>query len=178
MRRDIFCRMWDMNDKNNTTKTVASAMFREVFVALADELDCKKSQVPAYLGISYDIFIKIYELGKIPRPQILARIADKFNCSVEFLLGRTKDQSFERSQKNASFTERLTELENRYGKTDYYVSSKLHVSTNYITNWRKKNYTPSFDILLTIADLFSTSLDYLLGRTDDSEPYEIVLDWN
>ena len=51
---------WDMNDKNNTTKTVASAMFREVFVALADELDCKKSQVPAYLGISYDIFIKIY----------------------------------------------------------------------------------------------------------------------
>lgn len=94
------------------------------------------------------------------------------------MLGRTKDQSFERSHKTVSFTERLTELENRYGKTDYYVSSKLHVSTNYITNWRKKNYTPSFDILLTIADLFSTSLDYLLGRTDDSEPYEIVPDWN
>ena len=167
-----------MTDKNSTTKTVTSAMFREVFTAFADELDCKKSQVPAYLGISYDIFIKIYELGKIPRPKILARIADKFNCSVEFLLGRTKDASFERSEKNASFIERLTKLERKYGKTDYYVSTKLHITTNYITNWRKKNYTPSFDILLTIADLFGTSLDYLLGRTDDSEPYEIVPDWN
>ena len=36
-----------MTDKNSTTKTVTSAMFREVFTALADELDCKKAQVPA-----------------------------------------------------------------------------------------------------------------------------------
>ena len=95
-------------------------MFREVFTAFADELDCKKSQVPAYLGISYDIFIKIYELGKIPRPKILARIADKFNCSVEFLLGRTKDASFERSEKNASFIEIRQNRLLRLHKTAYY----------------------------------------------------------
>lgn len=165
-------------NREGSAKTISSAMFREVFVSLVDELECKKSQVPAYLGINYDIFIKIYELGKIPRPLILARIADKFNCSVEFLLGRTKDTSFEKTSAPATFVERLTALEERFEKKDYYVATKLHVSTNYITNWRKNNYTPSFDTLLTVADLFNTSLDYLLGRTDDYSAYELVSDWN
>ena len=62
--------------------------------------------------------------------------------------------------------------------TDYSVAMKLHVATNYITNWRNNNYTPCFDSLVILSEIFHTSLDYLLGRTDDESPYPLDPEWN
>lgn len=36
-----------------------------------------------------------------------------------------------------------------------------------ITNWKKGNRFPKYDVLIKIADYFDCSLDYLLDRTDD-----------
>ena len=159
-------------------KYIASAMFKDVFLSFISDMEIKKSKIPAELGISYDIFCKIVDFGKIPRPQILVRISDKLNCSVEYLLGRTKDETFEMATDRASFLERLDYFEKKLHVSDYFVARKLHVSANYITNWRKSNYTPSFDNLVILSEVFNTSLDFLLAPTAEEAPYKIDPDWH
>ena len=63
-----------------------SEIFKQRFLELIDDLDCKKSEIPTMLNIDYNIFIKITEFGIIPKPVVLIRIADYFNISVEYLL--------------------------------------------------------------------------------------------
>lgn len=168
-------------DRESRPKYIYSIKFKDNFNAFVQDLiqdnNYKKSQIPVIIGISYDNFKKISDFGKIPRPNILTRIADKAGYSIEYLLGRTKEDYFEKSDKAASFLERFDLLKNKYKLSDYAVAMKLHIATNYITNWRNKNYTPCIDYLIILSEIFKTSIDFLLGRTDDDTPYKIDPDW-
>ena len=48
----------------------------------------------------------------------------------------------------------------------YLLSEKLGVSVRLISYWENGERECDFKTLISIADLFSTSVDYLLGRTD------------
>ena len=143
-----------------------SEAFQEIFKELISEVDCKRSKLPQLLGIEYDVFTKIVEYGRLPKPVILVRIADYFDVSLEYLLGRTPDRCFIRSEENKTFHERYEALKAENGWTDYVIAQKLHVFTSYTTNWRKKKYIPSLNNLLYLSEHFGVTLDYLLGRTE------------
>lgn len=58
---------------------------------------------------------------------------------------------------------------------------KLNVTKQSISNWENNNIQPSIDMLVKIADCFSVSTDFLLGRdtrkyldVSDLSPTEIV----
>lgn len=158
-----------------------SEEFQQVFSELTEELSerqkCKKSEIPNLLGISYTIYTNILNFGKIPRPLVLMRIADVFGISVEYLLGRTHDDVFEPSEKPTGFLTRYRELKEMQQITDYVISKHLHVSTSYPANWKKKGFLPSLKNLIILSDLFEVSLDYLLGRTDDSSRFLPIESW-
>lgn len=153
--------------------------FKQRFTDLIEDLECKRYKIPSTIGIDYDTFLKITEYGKIPKPVVVMRIADYFQVSVDYLLGRTNNKFFEKTEMNVSFGDRYKELKQspqsigKGGKkwTDYAVASHLHISTAYITNWKKYHYIPSLDNLIILSELFGVSLDYLLGRTDDPTIY-------
>lgn len=67
-----------------------SAKFKQRFLDLTGDMDCKKSQIHKILNIDYNIYLKISEFGVIPKPVILMRIADYFNISIGFLIGNTE----------------------------------------------------------------------------------------
>ncbi len=148
-----------------------SEKFKQRFLDLTGDLDCKKSQIPEILEIDYNVYIKISEFGVIPKPVILIRIADYFNISIEYLLGRTDVNAFYKSENKVTFWERYNFLKELYNLTDYAIAQKLHISTSYTTNWKKKNYLPSIINLIELSEIFKVSIDYLLGRTDDRTPY-------
>ena len=50
------------------------------------------------------------------------------------------------------------------GYTQVSLAQKLSVSKQAVSNWETGNIQPSIDMLLRIADLFSVTTDYLLGR--------------
>ncbi len=141
--------------------------FKNRFIELINDLDCNKSDIPKLLNINYNAFIKISEFGIIPKPIILMRIADYFNISVEYLLGRTDNSYFSKSSTNENFLTRYQQLKTENNLTDYAVAQKLHISTSYTTNWKNKNYMPSIVNLIVLSETFKVSIDYLLGRTDD-----------
>lgn len=148
-----------------------SEEFKRRFIELIGDLDCKKSEIPKLLNIDYNVYIKIAEFGTIPKPVVLMRIADRFNVSVEYLLGRTDNPYFFKAETVSTFLERYRALKSENNLTDYAIAQKLHITTSYTTNWKNKKYMPSIINLIELSEAFKVSIDYLLGRTDDREKF-------
>ena len=55
-------------------------------------------------------------------------------------------------------------IESNLSRAD--LASKLNVSVRLISYWENGERECDFDMLIKISDLFSTSIDYLLGKKD------------
>ena len=64
------------------------------------------------------------------------------------------------------FFERLSELRIEYNLSRAQLAEKLNVSVRLISYWENGQRECDFDMLIKIADLFSVSIDYLLGRKE------------
>ena len=64
------------------------------------------------------------------------------------------------------FAERLYELRTEKNLTRVELSQKLCVSVRLISYWENGERECDFDMLIKLAELFSVSIDYLLGRRD------------
>lgn len=64
------------------------------------------------------------------------------------------------------FGKRLRELRTEANLTRVDLANKLNVSTRLISYWENGERECSFDMLILIANVFNTSVDYLLGRFD------------
>ena len=149
-----------------------SEKLKNRFLELIGDLECKKSEIPRLLNIDYNIYIKITEFGIIPKPVVLIRIADYFNVSIEYLLGRTDNSYFVKAETASAFLDRYQALKLEKNLTDYAIAQKLHITTSYTTNWKNKKYMPSIINLIELSEIFKVSIDYLLGRTEDRDVYK------
>lgn len=62
--------------------------------------------------------------------------------------------------------EQLNSLRLENGYTRSQLAEKLNVSVRLISYWENGKRECDFDTLIKIANLFSVSIDYLLGRKD------------
>lgn len=65
------------------------------------------------------------------------------------------------------FASRLAELRNSRHLTQYELADRLQLSRAQIGNYEQGTREPDFQTLITFADFFDVSVDYLLRRTDD-----------
>ncbi len=63
-----------------------------------------------------------------------------------------------------SLGQRLTELRKKKGWTQEELAKKLNVSPQAVSKWEKDVSFPDVTLLTTIAEIFDTSVDYLLGH--------------
>lgn len=158
-------------------KYIYSLKFKDIFTELAEDMECKVSERAKNIGLNYSTYTSIVNFGKIPKPKILIRISDHFMISLENLLGRSTKIPYDGTVQRTNFNDRLEILKKKHSLTDYKIARKLHIETNYLTNWRQNNYIPSFDYLITLTDIFKVTLDYLLGISDDDSNFEPSDDW-
>ena len=64
------------------------------------------------------------------------------------------------------FFEQFNSLRLENGYTRSQLAEKLNVSVRLISYWENGKRECDFDMLIKIANLFSVSIDYLLGRKD------------
>lgn len=62
--------------------------------------------------------------------------------------------------------ERIKQLRLAYKLNQVEFGRKLGVTKQCVSNWENNNIQPSVEMLMKIADLFSVTTDYLLGRDD------------
>lgn len=68
--------------------------------------------------------------------------------------------------KENSFGRILKELRESKGLSQRKLGDDLGVSNQTVSFWETSQRECDFDTLIAIADYFSVSVDYLLGRTD------------
>lgn len=60
--------------------------------------------------------------------------------------------------------ERIKELRLLNGYNQVELAKKLEITKQTVSNWENNNIQPSIEMLEALANLFSVSTDYLLGR--------------
>ena len=70
-----------------------------------------------------------------------------------------------------SFSERLVSLRKANHLTQKQLAEALHMSPLAIQHYEAQRRKPAFDVLISLADYFNVSLDYLVGRTDNPQIY-------
>ena len=61
-------------------------------------------------------------------------------------------------------SERIKELRLLNGYNQVKLAKRLEITKQTVSNWENNNIQPSIEMLEALADLFSVSTDYLLGR--------------
>ena len=69
-----------------------------------------------------------------------------------------------------TFAERLKELREKRGLLQKAVASDLNIGNTTLSNYEQNVSSPNPEMLIAIADYFDTTVDYLLGRTDNPDP--------
>ncbi len=67
-----------------------------------------------------------------------------------------------------NLNENIKKLRLAHGYNQIAFGNLLGVTKQCVSNWENDNVLPSIEMLVKMADLFSVSTDYLLGRTEDA----------
>lgn len=65
---------------------------------------------------------------------------------------------------------RIKELRNSKGVSQQKLAEALGVSRSTVAMWETGNSEPDSEMLITIANYFDVSVDYLLGKTEQKNP--------
>lgn len=66
-------------------------------------------------------------------------------------------------------SDNIFKLLDEKGITAYELSKKTGISTGNISNWKTQKLMPNAQKLEVLADFFNCSIDYLLGREEESK---------
>lgn len=72
--------------------------------------------------------------------------------------------------------ERLKECRLRLGITKQEAAKRIQISQPAYLRYEAGSRTPSIQIISKMAEVFSTSTDYLIGKSADSTPDRIVIE--
>lgn len=79
---------------------------------------------------------------------------------------------------NSSLSERLKSARENLGITKAEAARRLNLSKIGYCRYEYGERTPSYQTLEVIAQCFNTSIDYLLGASNNPKPTQIVVDQN
>ena len=143
--------------------------FKKRIRELSGETKLNYSDLIKKIGINEHPFSHAINYGIIPSTRTLIRMADYFEVTIDYLLGKTDDEVFYPSEENADFFSRITHLCAEKGLTFYKASIECHLDKSYISRWVRLKKLPTLELLEIVADYFCVTLDYLLGRTDERD---------
>lgn len=69
---------------------------------------------------------------------------------------------------------RIKKLREEVGWRQEDLAKKLDVGKSTVGEWETGKKTPRPDKLIKLAEIFNTSIDYLLGKTDNKDPIDEI----
>ncbi len=90
-------------------------------------------------------------------------IANYFNCSLDFLAGRSETVIDFIPKERPPFYEHLTHLLADKKITKYRINTETKIKSSHFVDW-KNGSEPQIYSLIELADYLNISLDYLVGR--------------
>ncbi len=140
--------------------------FQKRISQLVDDSDYNRTDLRALIGLSSTAFTNAVVYGILPTPKTLLKIANFFEVSLNYLLGKCETNDYSPASNKTSFHKRFTQLCKEKSVTHYKVALDCGFADSLIVRWYGKNYLPSLDTLELLCDYFKVTPDYLLGRSD------------
>ncbi|MCL2555910.1 MAG: transcriptional regulator [Firmicutes bacterium] len=114
------------------------------------------------LSVIYDWFKK----KRIPNLNSLIAVSNYFECSIDYLCGRTEHNFFRKSNNLSTFSKRFRLLIEKKKVTRRKLSAEVNLSMGCIQRFLADTGKPLFYSLIRLADYFECSIDYLVGLSD------------
>ncbi len=135
----------------------------ERLTELMKEKEISNKEIAKVLGVSLGT-VGYWKKGKnnMRLPQFIA-IADYFNCSLDFLAGRSETVIDFIPKKCPPLYEHLKLILASKKITKYRMCADTKIKSSHLTDW-KNGAEPQIYSLIELADYLDISLDYLLGR--------------
>lgn len=139
--------------------------------------------IAAAIGVTANS-LSAYAYGDaMPNAYNLARIADYYGVSMDYLMGRTVMGRTEEMKSSFvannydSFHERLRNIIDKQrlkGKSVRIIANEIGIIQNSLRSYTYGVSFPSASSLAMIADCYGVSMDYLMGRIAVTEKERIV----
>lgn len=113
--------------------------------------------------------VYLYLQGSFPSVQNAVKMANYFNCSLNYLLGLSDNATacnFGETYDVTLFLQRYNKLLEDKSVTHYQVQKELNFGNSAYQKW-KLGKEPKIETLIKIAKHFDCSVDYLIGRSND-----------
>ena len=141
------------------------ATFPERLTELMAEKEIKSRDLAANIGVSNST-VADWKRGKFHLFLSNAiKLADFFECSIDYLVGRSNDYSNFSSKPCPSFYPQFIAVMKECGVSTYRLRLDSAISGRHLTKW-KQGADPLIVTLITAADFLKVTLDHLVGRED------------
>lgn len=109
--------------------------------------------------------ISHYLLGKrFPTVESLVKLADFFNCSTDFLLGREEENRTLVFKQCPPFCQRIAYLKEQTGMSAQKFYQGFGISKTCYYGWLNGSRKPTVDNIIVLAEKLDYRVDYILGR--------------
>ncbi len=148
---------------------------------LREDNDLKQKDISLILKISREIYSQ-YETERYNiSNDNLRKISKFYNKSVDYILYRT-DNRLNYKQNNLNCIgnyNRLKHLRSNVYKTQKDIALDLVMPLRTYIQYENKSRSLNIQLLHTFANYFNTSIDYIIGLTDETKPHEkSIVEWN
>lgn len=139
-----------------------------LFVKRLNELmvECHQSvdDIAKYLGIKHTSNIYEWLEGNTkPRILNLIKLANLFECPIDYLIGRSENNDKTYNNNIPPFSQQFKKVLKSVGKKQCDLLNNKIVSNGHLDNIRKNKYL-LLDAMIKIADYLGVSIDFLIGR--------------
>lgn len=135
----------------------------ERLTELMNEKGISNKELANILGVSLGT-VGYWKKGKnYTRLSQFIAMADYFNCSLDFLAGRSETVIDFIPKPRPPFYEHLKDILKSKNITKYRINADTKIKSSHFVDW-KNGTEPQILSLIELADYLDISLDYLLGR--------------
>lgn len=138
--------------------------FQERLQDLLIENNLNRLQLSKIIGISSTTINGYFNNDYFPQIDIAIKMAEYFNCTLDFLFGLSEDESHI-THNNKTFIENFDALLKERGLPIAKVLRELGMSEYNYYRWKDGKFPKTIN-LIEIAKYFDVSIDYLIGRID------------
>lgn len=140
------------------------ADFSERLIELMSEKDLDAVQLAKNVLVHRNSIYRYLAATKVPTLDNALKLTNYFNCSLEYLFGRT-DSNYKHVTKNIPpFSERLRFLFKCFDSNEYQMTRATKISRSSSYDWLSGKRIPSIDNIAKIADFYGCTLDFVIGR--------------
>lgn len=142
--------------------------FAERLKELMIELDINQTQLSKIINVESSTISRYLSEQNVPEIEILICLADCFNCSIDFLVGRSENylNSGTSYKECPTFSVQFKKLLSHFKVSKYKLQKEARISKTIMYYWETGKYQPSIENIIKLANYFDCSIDYILGRVD------------